>query len=212
METKDFWRGVSVILAAAVFGCCVVTAAVIVALPQYFPVSSGSGVYLRTPSAPSRSMLPSPTQSPVPTPSSRNLTTIHEVFAEDKFEGKSPDFRMLIVSYNDEAVYVTLVFNSGINKIGVGDFVYLYGTHNDMIRLGQKSFRVERDGGGDGHFEEKVYSGSVTKIASDTIGLEVPIKYLPDICEKRVWGYSMQSRDRIPDDGALLMPDASPMR
>jgi hypothetical protein len=214
MEKRSSCTGISVVLAAAVLGSCIVAAAIILVLPRYFsPASSDPGAQLSSSTpVPFRSTLPPSITAPVPTRGSRSLTTIHETFVEDKFEGKSPDFRMLIVSYDDETVYVTLTFNSGINRIGAGDFVYLYGTHHDMIRLGQKSFGVERDGGGDGHFEERVYSGSVTKIASDTISMEIPLEHLPDICEKQVWGYSMQSKDRIPDDGALLMPDAAPTR
>ncbi len=145
------------------------------------------------------------TVTPAPI-TSQSSTSIQETFVEDKFEGKSPDFRMLIASYDADTVYITLLFNSGINQIGVADFIYLYGTHHDCIRLGQDTFRLERDGAGDGHFEEVVYSGSIVKIASDTISIEIPRAYIPDIAEKRIWGGSMQSRDRIPDEGALRFP------
>ena len=127
--------------------------------------------------------------------------------AEDKTEGKSPDFRKILVSYDDTTVYVTIVFNSGVDKLIGADFVYMYGTHHDMIRLTSGSFRLERDGAGDGHFEERVYSGSIRQVPTDAITLEIPIEYLPDIAEKEIWAFSMQSRDRVPDEGSLRMPE-----
>ena len=190
---------------ALVLGLCLVIATVVNVLPSILAVR-------RVESYTSAPPILQTTSAMAPPQTVATLATIREAFAEDKFEGKSPDFRKLIVSYTDKVVYVTIVFNSGVDKLMGSDFVYMYGTHHDMIRLSSGSFRLERDGGADGHFEEVVYSGSTRKIATDTINIEIPLEYLPDISEKAVWAYSMQSQDRIPDEGELLLPDASPLK
>lgn len=197
-------QGVWMLLAAIVFGSCMVAAAVIVTLPKYFPPSSSANPKDTLPSLASLPRTPTPASVTVRRP----LTSIGEAFVEDKFEGQSPDFRRLIVSHDDETVYVTLNFNSGISIIGESDLIYLSGTHNDIIRLGPK-FTLERDCDGDGGFDQIVFSGSIKKIASDTISMEIPIEHLPDIAGKEVWAYSERSKDRIPDQGALRLPPAS---
>lgn len=132
-----------------------------------------------------------------------NSNDEQNTFVEDDLDGISPDFQKLVVSYDDTLVHVTIVIDS------LDGIIYMSGTSNDMIRLGSGSFTLNRDNEPDGHFEESIYSGPIENIFPGAISIEIPKEYLPDISEKRIWGYSMQSQDRIPDEGELRFSNAS---
>jgi hypothetical protein len=101
-------------------------------------------------------------------------------------------------------IYVTILFNSEADVAQASHFVYLYGANHHVINFNPSSFELRRDVGADGHFEESVYSGSITRPFESSIGMEIPTQYIPDISMKRVWAYSMASKDRIPNKGQEL--------
>ena len=123
----------------------------------------------------------------------------------DVCEGVSPDFKNLAVSYTSTMVYVDISFCSKSDIANAGDFVYLYGTYNHVINISSTNFELRKDAGADGHFEESVYSGSITMPNSTTLRVAIPIKHLSDIKTKEVWAYSMTSRDRAPNTGRLII-------
>jgi TIR domain len=137
--------------------------------------------------------LPAPTNTPQPTP-----TLPNELAAHDGSEGVMPDFQTLTVRYDDEAVYITLAL-IGLDKITGSEFIYMRGTHFDLVRLLPGSFRIERDNDRDGLFEEVIYAGATDNTIASAIAIRIPIVYLPDISTKEIWVYSMNSQDRLPD-------------
>jgi hypothetical protein len=145
--------------------------------------------------------------SSAPSRPSRIFGTLVSQSLTDPNEGVGPDFRSLHIEYDDQLITVTLVFYRDLAPLGPRDFIYLYGRQNDMIRLSHTGFRLERDEDGDGgHFETAVYAGDLDMIASDTMRLHIPRSYMPDIADKEVWGYSMNSRDQIPDGNGVYRP------
>jgi len=127
-----------------------------------------------------------------------NQVSSNDFSIDDPAEGGNPDFSNLLVRYSDDTAFdVTITLYSGTQK--AGDFVYLYGTHNHMITFDSTSFNLKKDAGGDGHFEEQVYSGAVDNLSDDSIQMTIPAGLVPDIAGKRVWVYSMSSRDRTED-------------
>lgn len=179
------------------------------------------------PPTPTDTLEPTPTDTPwppTPTPTSEEFEDIstseptptdipppsaHEFSVDDPAEGSSPDFRGLTIVYDDTTISVMILFHSENDVSEAGHFVYLYGIHRHVINFNPSSFELRKDAGADGHFEESVYSGSITRPSDRSIGIEIPTRYIPDIHEKNVWAYSMLSKDRIPNKnaGSLLLTD-----
>ncbi|MCB0164223.1 MAG: tetratricopeptide repeat protein [Anaerolineae bacterium] len=126
-------------------------------------------------------------------------SNVLEYAVDDEAEGQAPDLRRLAISYNNNTVDVTLDFHTDQTVIGEGNFVYLYGANRDMIRFNPTTFTLARDSEGDGHFEQNLYSGTVTHLSATSIRLTIPAQYLPDISQKKVWAYMMSSQDQTPD-------------
>lgn len=123
---------------------------------------------------------------------------------EDPAEGISPDFRLLELSYDAEAVQLVIHFHHRNDVIVNGHFVYLQGHESHMIvfsHLSSGTFELRLDNQRDGHFETLVYEGQVEVIADDAIRLSFPLGFLPNIAEKHINVFSMESRDRMPDEG-----------
>lgn len=125
--------------------------------------------------------------------------------AYDRREGAAPDFRKLSVAYTGNLATIDIQFYNASDLAKAGHNVYLYGTHRDTVRFNPSSFSVLRDGGSDGHFEQRLASGTVRKIDSTTLRIQFNKSHMPDIDQKRVWVYSQTSRDRLPDSGHLQM-------
>ena len=152
-----------------------------------------------------------PTQTPLPpTDTPRPVPTLpKELVAKDKAEGIMPDFLTLAVRYDDQTVHIAIAMN-GIEKIGGAEFIYMYSTHHDLIRLLPGSFRIERDNDGDGFFEEVIDTGTTDNSVASSINMDIPIQDLPDIATKAIWVFSGTSQDRLPDQGQLNFPTPSP--
>jgi len=131
---------------------------------------------------------------------------------DDKDDGTGTsggtDFRSLRVSYDTRNVVVELEFHTVPSSTDLGDFVYLYGANRDVIRFSfSDNFYVDRYNVGNGHFDERVYSGKKQEYEGGRFVLfKIPLEKMPDIAEKGVWAYAMTSRDRIPDSGSATFP------
>ncbi|MBN2146768.1 MAG: hypothetical protein JW726_05235 [Anaerolineales bacterium] len=120
---------------------------------------------------------------------------------DDPAEGANPDLHRLVVSCNQGMLYITISFYP--DRASQPDFVYLYAEYHDGLFLRGSTFGLMRDRKVDGLFEESLYTGQVERLSEDEIRLAVPLEYMPDWASKQVWVYSMSSKDRLPDDGAL---------
>lgn len=123
----------------------------------------------------------------------------------DKSEGSVPDYQKLSISYNEYVIKVKIDFYSEVEVDSSWMHLYLYGLKKDVIYITSSNFTLRRDNDNNGHFEEILLTGKVTNDTDTSIEFEIPIKYIKDISEKKVWGYSLQSEDRIPDVGVLMM-------
>ena len=128
----------------------------------------------------------------------------------DPQEGSSFDFRYLYVYYNSSYVYVYLFFYAPVSLKWGNPYIYLYdkadNNDRDMIILkSSSSFEIRRDKDHNGHFETSVYSGkSITTYAGGaTYKVTIPKGALPDIGSRKIWAYSMGSKDRVPDSGYM---------
>ncbi len=105
----------------------------------------------------------------------------------------------MTVAHDETMIYITIVFNSESDVPNAGNFVYMYGANRHVINFNAGSFKLRKDAGADGHFEEVVYSGLIANLSGNSIQIEVPAEYIPDIVGKKIWAYSMASKDRIPN-------------
>ncbi|MBN2737457.1 MAG: hypothetical protein JXR70_10790 [Spirochaetales bacterium] len=128
----------------------------------------------------------------------------------DPEEGSKPDFQYLYVTYNSSIIYVYLYFYQPVTLSWGSPYVYLYDTldNNDrdmIIFPSSTSFEIRRDKDANGHFETNVYSGStVLSYNNGSIyRVSVPKGVFPDIGSRRIWAYSMTSKDRVPNTGYL---------
>lgn len=119
-----------------------------------------------------------------------------------------PDFRQLSVFAYSDSIITILTFNdtsTSSNKKYYGDFIYFYDEFHDMIGFGPDSFRLSRDIDSNGHFESLLYSSSVFWQNNYEMHISIPTELMPDIAKKRIWAYSMDSKDLIPDNGHLSL-------
>jgi len=119
------------------------------------------------------------------------------------------DFRQLTVIVFEDAISVEADIWGGRIETNGGNHVYLYGTYRDLITFDSAKFAVKRDLDANGHFETTVDSGVVRWFGGRSVQFLVSRATFPDIELKRVWGYSMASRDLIPNDGYLYISDAA---
>ncbi len=125
--------------------------------------------------------------------------SVFEYAVDDEAEGQAPDLRRLAISYNGNTVVITLDFYADQVIRDEGNFIYLSGLNQDMIRFSATAFTLARDSDANGHFEQTLYSGSVANLSPSSIRLTLPAQYLPDISQKTVWAYLMSSQDRSLD-------------
>jgi len=131
------------------------------------------------------------------------ITPANSFSADDPSEGGNPDFKKLTMSFDSQSVTVKLEFYSAVQLQNAGNFVYLYGNTNDVINFGSQEFNIRRDNDTNGHFEELLISGNVTQTNGTTLELSFPSAIMSDIANKDIWVYSMNSQDRLPDNGKL---------
>ncbi|MBI1282165.1 MAG: TIR domain-containing protein [Anaerolineaceae bacterium] len=121
----------------------------------------------------------------------------------DAQDNATPDFRNLRVTYTSDDIEVVVKFSKPEDVEAAGNFVYLYGDQRDMIRFDKDSFELLRDKDADGAFETSLFKGSVDHPSTLSLAFKVSVLLMPDISRKRVWAYSMTSKDRIPDADGL---------
>ncbi len=166
--------------------------------PTPTPTATATPTLTPTPTA-TPTNTPTPTHTPTPTPTE---PPIDETTVSDPSEGTSPDFRTLSVEYSASAIRVTIRLNSAGDASSASGTIYMYGTDNHQVKFSPGSFDVRRDAGKDGHFEESMTTGTAS-VSGSTIRISFPRRAVPDIATKRIWGYSISSRDRIPNSGEI---------
>ena len=150
-----------------------------------------------------------PTEPPIE-PATEPPIATGELVINDGQDSLAPDFLTLVVRYDAQQVHLVIALG-GVDSIGKGELIYMHGTYADAITLyNDGTFSLDRDNDSNGHLEELLYSGTIEKTGPSTISLKIPIEYLPDISNKKVWAYSQQSKDRIPDEGAVYFPTPVP--
>lgn len=108
-----------------------------------------------------------------------------------------PDTVIAVISHNDEC--------DSAYKYDVGDFIYLYNDYRDMIRFNKDSFDVCLDTDSNGHFETLKFTGQVRWKNPYEMHMVIPAVHFPDIEGKRIWAYSMDSKDRVPDNSYMYL-------
>lgn len=140
-------------------------------------------------------------ESATPTPP----PTVTEYSINDPAEGRSPDFRELTIGVSAAEIIITIEFDTISDIANAGQFVYLYNTNAHEVDFDENTFELRLDSEPDGLFETLVYSGIVYQTGSTQLQMTIPVANIPDIAGKEAWGYSMNSTDRIPDSGAVIL-------
>lgn len=120
-----------------------------------------------------------------------------------------PDFKQIDIFIYEDFQRIDLTLWNDSSPFDEGNFIYLYGTHRDLIYFDSASYNIRRDPGADGHFEVRIAEGEVRWANSKKIVFIIANEIFPDIGEKDVWVYSIPSKDRLPDTGRIQvrMPD-----
>jgi hypothetical protein len=126
----------------------------------------------------------------------------------DPIDNAAPDFRQLTITYDTEIIQIVVDFSKPQDVDMTkqeGNFVYLYGDLAHNVSFNNVSFELQLDKDNNGHFETILFKGTVDHPSATSIMFRFPANLMPDIAKKRVWAYSMTSKDLIPDSGQMQL-------